>query len=112
MIFYGDLNMKKIYVVIFSFCLIAIFCSCGNQSAIKQAQQRVVEIGEKYLNYELTKDEAKELLDSIVVPETQGNGQLYLESDIAALSFAITKQNASYEDIYEKVDYIKNRTYE
>lgn len=105
--------MKKArYFLIFSVFLALFLTGCNTEDkALKKAQKRAVEIGEQFLDYELTAAEAKELLGSIVVPETEDNGQLALQCDIDYLSFAIGRVDASYEEIQEKVEYIKERNY-
>lgn len=100
--------MKKFIILLF--CITLILSGCG-ASDIEKAQARAVEIGESYLDYEITAQEAAEQLDSILVPETEGNGQTYLEADITALSFAITRRDSTYEEVAEKVEYIKGRDY-
>lgn len=100
--------MKKI--ILLSFCITLILSGCG-ASDIERAQARAVDIGESYLDYEITAQEAAEQLDSILVPETEGNGQTYLEADITALSFAITRRDSTYEEVEVKVEYIKGRDY-
>lgn len=105
--------MKKArYFLIFSVFLAVFLTGCNAEDkALKKAQKRAVEIGEQFLDYELTAAEAKELLDDILVPETEGNGHRYLSGDIAYLSFIIGNQNSTYEDIKEKVEYIKDANY-
>ncbi len=105
--------MKKArYFLIFSVFLAVFLTGCSAEDrALKKAQKRAVKIGEQFLDYELTAAEAKEQLASIVVPETEDNGTVYLSADIAYLSFIIGNRNATYEDIKEKVKYIKERDY-
>lgn len=104
--------MKRITALFLVLCLSFLLCSCGEPSPIEKAQQRAVEIGEQYLNYELTAEEAEDQLDSIKVPETEGNGQSYLEGDIGYLGFLIIKNDSTYEEIQKKVESIKNSTYQ
>lgn len=105
--------MKKICIVLFA--IILIFSSCSQEKTqIEKAQDKIVEIGEQFLDYELTVDEAKEKLDSISVPETEGNGSVYLSADKDFLAFLIlsTKTNsATFEEIQDKINYIKNNDY-
>lgn len=105
--------MKKARIfLIFSVFLAVFLTGCNAEDkALKKAQKRAVEIGEQFLDYELTAAEAKEQLDDILVPETEGNGTVYLSADIAYLSFIIGNQNSTYEDIKEKVEYIKEANY-
>lgn len=104
--------MKKAgFILIFTVFLGVFLTGCGEDSPIEKAQKRAVEIGEQYLNYEITAAEAKEMLDSIVVPETEGNGQIYLSADIGALGFSIIRSDASYEDILLYIERLKTRDY-
>ena len=105
--------MKKARILLIFSVFVAVFlagCSAEDR-ALKTAQKRAVEIGEQFLDYELTAAEAVEMLDDILVPETEDNGQLALQCDIDALSFAIGRVHASYEDIQDKVEAIKDREY-
>lgn len=107
--------MKKARFLLIFMAVLALFltgCNGKKEPApIEKAQQRVVEIGEQFLNYEITASEAKEMLDSILVPETEGNGQTFLKGDIAALQFNIISVNATYEAVQKKVQYIKEANY-
>lgn len=110
--------MKKLLSVLLVVCLILTLPACGKEeredrlTPIERCQQKVVSIGEAYLNYEITAAEACEQLDSIKVPETEGNGQLFLEVDKNYLSFLILKQGSTYEEIRDEVESIRNATYE
>lgn len=107
--------MKKArFLLIFTAVLALFLMGCNGKkepAPIEKAQQRVVEIGEQFLNYEITAAEAKEMLDSILVPETEGNGQTYLKGDINYLIFIICKYDTTYEDVQEKVQSIKEFNY-
>ncbi len=106
--------MRKIFtVIILAATLLSLLSGCGQKELepIEKAQAKAVEIGQQYLDYEITAKEAKEMLDSIKVPETEGNGQLYLDADIGALAFQIISQNGTYEKIKEKVDWIESQDY-
>ena len=102
--------------------LIALLCAvlillglvgCGEKelAPIEKVQARAAEIGQQFLDGELTAAEAKEKLDSLKVPETEGSGQLGLQVDIDALSFIINKRGSTYEDVQRKVDWIKSANY-
>lgn len=106
--------MRKIFaVIILAATLLSLLSGCGQKELepIEKAQAKAVEIGQRYLDFEITAKEAKEMLDSIKVPETEGNGQLYLDVDIGVLSFLIGKQDSTYEKIKEKVESIANSDY-
>lgn len=104
--------MRKIFaVIILAATLLSLFSGCGEQEPIEKAQAKAVEIGQQYLDFEITGKEAREMLNGIKVPETDGNGQLYLKADINYLAFIIAKQDSSYDDIKKKVDSIASRDY-
>lgn len=105
--------MKKVIAGILTLLIVFTLVACVGKelTPIEKAQQKAVEIGEQFLNFELTADEAREKLEGIRVPEPEeGHGKLYLECDIDALSFMILTDE-SYEELEEKVDYIRNRDY-
>ena len=104
--------MKRFLLLLLTLALLLPLVSGVEPSPIEKAQKRGVDIGEQFLEGEITAKEAKEMLESIKVPETEGYGKDYLEGDIAYLHLLISKQDATYEDIQEKIEYIKNRKYE
>lgn len=104
--------MKKTFLLLVA--MVLLLSACSEPTPIEKAQQRAVSIGEQFLNYEITEDEAKAALDSIKVPETEGSGGLSLKVDIDYLSFIIGKElggAATYEEIEEKVEWIRSRDY-
>lgn len=104
--------MRKFFaVIILAATLLSLLSGCGEQEPIEKAQAKAVEIGRQYLDYEITGAEARELLDSIKVPETEGNGQVYLDADIGYLAFVIAKDDSTYDDIKEEVDWIAKYDY-
>lgn len=106
--------MKKVIALCITIAaLLAIMTGCRKElEPIEKAQARAVEIGEQFLNYEITGAEARELLNAIKVPESEAeHGQFFLECDIAALAFIIAKQDSTYAEIEKEVDYIKSRDY-
>lgn len=107
--------MKRIMFSFLVVILLLTFFACKEKTQIEKAQEKIVSIGQQFLDYELTVDEAREQLDSIVIPEIEGNGDLYLKTDKDFLSFIIlrTKNNgSSLEEIQEKIEFIKSRDYE
>lgn len=104
--------MKKALLVLLALCVLLSVAACAEPTPIEKCQQKVVSIGEAFLNYEITGTEAREQLQAIVVPETEGNGQTYLKADKGYLAFIIAKQDASYEEIEERVESIRKATYE
>ena len=101
---------KRFIALMCAVLILVGLVGCGEKSPIEKAQAKAVEIGEQYLDFEITAKEAKEMLNSIKVPETDGYGQSYLEADISALSFNIAYGD-SYEDIAERVDRIASKNY-
>ncbi len=105
--------MKKIALLFVSLCMLFSLVACSTDlTPIEKCQQKAVSIGEQFLNFEITAAEAKEQLGALRVPETEGNGQLFLECDIAALSFSISRQGGTYEEVEKKVESIRKSTYE
>lgn len=109
--------MKKLFAVIaLAATLMSLLAGCGAEkelTPIEKAQAKAVEIGQQYLDFEITAKEAKEMLDDIKVPETdgEGHGQLQLDVDIGVLSFLIGKQGSTYEDVKKKVEFIASQDY-
>ena len=126
--------MKKLFaVIILAATLLSLLSGCSERDStrtrrdrseregtgadekqlepIEKAQAKAVEIGEQYLNFEITGDEAREMLNSIKVPETDGDGQIFLNADIGYLAFIIAKYDSTYEEIKEKVEWIASRDY-
>ena len=85
--------MRKIFAIItLAATLLSLLCGCGAKAElepIEKAQAKAVEIGQQYLDFEITAKEAKEMLDSIKVPETEGEGKQKLELDIKTLELFI-----------------------
>lgn len=102
--------MRKMLSLVVALCVLMSLAGCA-ATPIEKCQQKAVSIGEAFLNFEITKSEAIEQLDSLMVPETEGNGQLYLSGDIKMLAWDI-RTNATYADIAEKVESIRNEKYE
>jgi hypothetical protein len=107
--------MKKAIALILSMAIVlGLFAGCGEKelSPIEKAQSRAVEIGEQYLNFEITGEEARKLLNGIKVPAVEtGNGQTYLDADIGYLAFIIAKQDSTYEEIEKRVKSIASTDY-
>jgi hypothetical protein len=103
--------MKKLCAALLAAVMLFSLCACGEKTPFEKAKQRAVEIGEQYLDYEITDEEAIERLEAIRVPETEGNGQLYLSASISALAFKI-RTEASYEAIKDDIESIKKTTEE
>ena len=104
--------MKKAFIFLLVLCMLFSLAGCGELTPIEKCQQRAVSIGERFLNYEITGKEARELLNDLKAPETEGNGQLYLDVDIGYLAFIIAKQDSTYAEIEKQVEDIRNSTYE
>lgn len=99
--------MKKILAIIaLAATLLSLLCGCGQKELepIEKAQAKVVEIGQQYLDYEITAKEAIEQLEDIRVPETAGRGQNALETFRDGLIRRIKDPNTPYSEIKEAVD--------
>lgn len=113
--------MKKILLMAVVFALLLSLVGCGSDkptTAIDKCRNKVVEIGQQFLDYEITADEAKEQLNSIIVPETEtGRGSTSLRADIGMLVFMILdaknpySNDYTYDDIAERVSRISDTDY-
>lgn len=106
-------QLKKIVTVILIFSLLITVSGCS-KSQIEKAQDKIVSIGEQFLNYELTADDAHKQLESIAIPTTEGNGGTYLTADKGHLEFLIisTKNNPNiFGKIEEHIQSIKDYDY-
>ena len=118
--------MKKMVSIILIILTTAILLGCSEKEKekepIEKAQDKVVEIGEAFLNYEITADEAIEMLDGILVPDTEtGVATTSLEADIGSLTASLIASKSpvkfssgytgTYSEIAEKVEHIKNEDY-
>ena len=107
--------MKKAFFILLVGVMIFTFCGCGEKSQIEKAQEKIVEIGEQFLEYELTADEAREKLDSVIVPVGDGFGFSNLDTSKDYLSYLILKSKngrATFEEIEEQIMNIKKSNYE
>ncbi len=104
---------KRFIALLCALLILVGLVGCGEKelAPIERVQARAAEIGQQFLDGELTEAEAKEKLDSLKVPETEGSGQLGLQVDIDALSFIIGKRGSTYEDVQKKVDWIASCDY-
>lgn len=103
--------MKKILLFL-ALCTLFSLTACSDEpTPIEKCQQKAVSIGEQFLDFEITEAEAVELLESLRVPETEGNGHISLDADISSLAFKI-RLDSTYEEIKEEVEWIRNYTYE
>lgn len=106
---------KRLIALLCALLILVGLVGCGAEekelAPIEKVQARAAEIGQQFLDGELTEAEAKEKLDSLKVPETEGNGQFYLETDIDYLSFIIGKNDSTYEDIMNMIQVITDYDY-
>ena len=106
-------KIRIVSIVLILAAIVVIFVGCGEKSQIEKAQDKVVSIGEQFLDYEITADEAIEKLDSIAIPST--GDSLGLEVDKDYLGYLILKtitNSATFEEIEEKINYINKANYE
>ena len=107
--------MKKGLIVLLIGLTVFTFGGCGEKSQIEKAQDKIVEIGERFLEYELTADEARERLDSVLVPAGDGLGYSNLNTSKDFLSYLILKSKngmSTFEEIKEEITHIKETDYE
>ena len=107
--------MKKGFLIFLIGVMIFTIGGCAKKTQIEKAQDKIVEIGEQYLDYELTAAEATEMLDSVIVPKGEGLGYSSLDSSKDFLSYLISKSKngtATFEEIEEQLTHIKTRDYE
>ena len=106
--------MRKYIALLCAVLILVGLVGCGAEkdlAPIEKVQARAAEIGQQFLDGELTEAEAQEKLASLKVPETEGNGQFYLETDIDYLSFIIGKNDSTYEDIMNMIQVIAEYNY-
>ena len=107
--------MKKGFIILLIGVTVFAFGGCNEKSQIEKAQDKIVEIGEQFLDYELTADEAKERLDSVIVPVGDGLGFSSLDTSKDFLSYLILKSKngmSTFEEIEEQITDIKESNYE
>ena len=101
---------KRLIALLCAVLILVGLVGCGVKekelAPIERVQARAAEIGQQFLDGELTAAEAKEKLDSLKVPATEGTGQFELQCDIDALAFYICKNGSTYEDVQQKIDMI------
>jgi hypothetical protein len=106
--------MKKQFIITLLLSAI-VLTGCGEKSQIEKAQEKIVEIGEQFLEYELTADDAKARLDSVIVPAGDGIGFSALDTSKDFLSYLILKSKngrSTFEEIEEQITKIKESNYE
>lgn len=106
---------RKTAILLAVLVLVGTLVGC-TQTPIEKAQDKVVEIGRQYLDFEITAEEAVEKLDSIYdsVPEAENeHGKSRLLGDIGNLRQELNPYygSMSYERIAEIVDKIENSDY-
>lgn len=104
---------KQLSFILILVFVATLFIGCG-KTQVEKAQDKIVSIGEQFLDYELTIDEAREQLESVVVPPKDETAIWSLDSDKDHLEYLILKarnNSTLFEEIKEKVQDIKNRNY-
>lgn len=107
--------MKNGFIILLIGVMAFTFVGCKEKTQIEKAQDKIVEIGEQFLDYELTADEARERIDSVIVPNGDGLGFSSLDVDKDFLSFLILESKSgmsTFEEIEEKITDIKVSDYE
>ena len=109
------IKLKKVIALFLVGAIIGIFfVGCSEQSQIEKAQSKIVSIGEQFLNYELTIDEAETQLESIANPSTDCSGASSLSADKNFLKYLNVKSRNNktvFDEIKEKIQYIKKHDY-
>ena len=106
--------MKKTGVLFLVWILLLTFAACGGNATVAEAQEEVVSIGEKFLTGNLNADKAVAQLETVDIPQTEGNGYVYLAGDINHLAYMIDgtqTDEITMDQVREKVDWIKNSDY-
>ncbi|MBO4693971.1 MAG: hypothetical protein J5659_06260 [Clostridia bacterium] len=102
------LSLLFILIIIFGLCV-----GCGQKETSmtrsQKAQAKAVEICEKYLNFEITTDEAKKQLESIA--DRLGEDDLSLDVDISYLAYILTKPNVDIDEFTRKYEYVRDHNY-
>ncbi len=106
--------MKKILAIfLLMTTLLAVLVGCSSEAEaapkeltpIEKARNRAVAIGEQYLNFEISADEARELLEGIKVPEGDSKSDaLCLRISIRHLVYILGRPETTYEEIQEDVE--------
>lgn len=107
--------MKKVFAILLAFVMIFSLCSCGEKSQIRKAQDKIVEIGEQFLDYKLTADEAEDQLRGVVIPRGDGTGDELLIGDVWRLGVLVVQVENGYntfEDFEAQLEEIKKENYE
>ena len=109
--------MKKVVALLIVIVTLgALFAGCtgektSNKEPIIKAQEKVVQIGQDFLDYEITAEDAVANLRSVLVPNAFKDGHDRLVGDIEMLIFLIDREDRTYDSIERKVDYIKKSKY-
>ncbi len=106
--------MKKAGVLFLALILLLTVAACGGNATIEAAQEKVVSIGERFLDGKLNADKAIAQLDKVDIPQTEGNACVYLAGDINHLAYLIDTtrtEEITMDEVREKVDWIRNSDY-
>lgn len=111
--FKNTLFLKRMALALSVVSTAMLLSSCG-KTPIEKAQDKIVSIGKQFLDYELTADEAHKQLESVVIPQAEENGDIFLRSDKGTLELLILQSKITgntYEEIEDKIKYIKSQDY-
>lgn len=109
--------MKKVVALLIAIVTVAaLFAGCtgektSDKEPIVKAQEKVVQIGQEFLDYDITAEEAVAKLKSVLVPHAFKEGHDRLVGDIEMLVFLIDREDRTYDSIERKIDYIKKSKY-
>ena len=102
--------MKKIVAILLVLAFVLSLSGCGEKekTPLEKARDRAVSIGQSFLDFEITAEEARTQLDSIAVPDRHGEGR-YLSIRISLLSYQLIDglHDLDYEKIADTIESIK-----
>lgn len=102
--------MKKLCIALIPILILSFFCSCKAQTRTEKAQRKAVEICESYLNFDISKEDAKNELNSVASSIESENISLGVE--INYIAYLLTKPSVSMEDFQYHYEFLKNAKYD
>lgn len=102
--------MKRTFAIILAALIALTVTACGKKELTKceKAQKKAIEVCERYINFEITSEEAHALLDDIEAHlSSNEEEELFLKCQIGMVSFGLTKAwhdgGKTFEDAYESL---------
>lgn len=105
--------MKKriLLKVVCGLCLIVVTLSivgCGKDENKNKAQLKAVEVCEQYIDFDISKAEAKDKLNDIA----DRTENLCLRTDINYIAYLLCYPSVNISKFNEKYEYLKNHNYD